>query len=168
MLEAADLSVFKVKIIPFIISYKTEITIIPVGNYWKEGKLETAKVTCSLSVDTNAYKSVFFLDTDHMIKDIENKKLSMQKILHNLKYFAQDVLTTNNTKRIYTSPAASKFETPGTRKQGIINTLYSKSLDSKSKVSKDFLLVNILQSASDDPVSGYKGEGPTDRYIPGQ
>ena len=35
-------------------------------------------------------------------------------------------------------------------------------------MSKDTQLVNILQSASHDLVSGHKGEGPKDRYIPNE
>ena len=103
-------------------------------------------------MDTNTYNSAF----------------SMEKILHNLRYSSQDVSMKINTKRIFTPAVASKFVIPEARNQQITKTPYSNSPDSKSKVSKDFLLVNILQSASDNPVSGYKGEGPTDRYTPGE
>ena len=77
-------------------------------------------------------------------------------------------MTNKDTKRIYTPPAASefKFEIPEAQKH--IKTQYSKFPDSKSKVSKDSLLVNILQSASDNLVSGYKGKGLTDFYTPGE
>ena len=61
-------------------------------------------------MDANTYKCAFPLDTDHRIKNIENKKISMQKILQNLKYFGQDVSMKINTKRIYTPPSASEFE----------------------------------------------------------
>ena len=113
-------------------------------------------------MDTKGYKSTFLPDTDYRIEDINKKKVFMQKILQNLKYFGQNVLTNKDTKRIYTPRAASKFkfQIPKAKKQG--KTLYSKSWDSKSKVSNDPLLVNILQSATNNLVSGQKGE--TDRY----
>ena len=87
-------------------------------------------------------------------------------ILQNLKYLGQNVPTNNGTKRIYTPPAASEFELQVPEAEKQIKTPNSKSLDFKSKVSKDTQLVNILQSASHDLVSGHKGEGPMDHYTP--
>ena len=70
-------------------------------------------------MDTNGHKSTFLSDTDYRIKDIGRKKVFMQKILQNLKYFGQNVSKNNKTKRIYTPPAASEFDfqIPEARKQ---------------------------------------------------
>ena len=92
----------------------------------------------------------------------------MPKILQNLKYLGQNISTNNGTKRIYAPSAASEFESQIPEAEKQIKTPNSKSLDFKSKVSKDTQLVNILQSASDDLVSGHKGEGLTDRYTPSE
>ena len=71
--------------IPLIVSTKTEISIVFGGNSGKQGKLETPKVTHSLSMDTNGQKSIFLSDTDYRIKDINKRKVFMQKLLQNLK-----------------------------------------------------------------------------------
>ena len=97
----ACLLVFKVKTIPLIVSYKTEILIVLGIKSRKEGKMETPKTTRSLSMDTNGQKSIFLLDTYYRIKDIDKKKV-FYKILHNLKYFGQNISTDRDTKSIYT------------------------------------------------------------------
>ena len=91
----------------------------------------------------------------------------MHKLLQNLKDLSPTTSMSNGTKRIHTPPAVSKFELqiPEAKKQ--TKTPNSKS-DFKSKVSKDTQLVNILQSASHDLVSGHKGEGPKDCYTPNE
>ena len=116
-------------------------------------------------MDINGQESTFLSDTDYKIKNINNKKVSMHKILQNLKDLSPATSMSNGTKRIHTPPAVSKFELqiPEAKKQ--IETPNSK-LDSKSKVRTDNQSVNILQCASDDSASGHKGEDCRVCYTP--
>ena len=126
---------------------KISISIASVGKSQKE--LKNAEVAQSPLVAANAYK------------------VSMMKILQNIKYFHQDVsIKKENSKRMYTPGSASEFETPEARNKEINKTLQSKSPN--SKVSQDFPLVNVVQSAPDNSVTGYRGEGPRNCCNPAQ
>ena len=60
-------------------------------------------------MDINGQKSTFLSDTDYMIKNIDQKKVFMHKLLQNLKHLGPNTSINNGTKRIYTPPAVSEF-----------------------------------------------------------